>query len=246
VSKQEINITDGANGNTLQVKFKYNEYFTKSLNRDYSEFTIKQDSLGHEVMYSNRIQFYVLKTDEAKPYVQVEKIAEGSSIPEARKSAETIKYNFKVQGNTLILDNYLLTGANSKYHGQRVEIFLYLPEGTLFQPDASLQDYDDTDNEFFDLWFDGDNHIYQMGETKVECLDCVTDDADITLPPVPELDDTAPMSDEELKAYDRAMKAYDKEVQAYDRKHALRDSLNQQIIDRKARSEALQRMANEK
>jgi hypothetical protein len=169
VSKQEIKLNEG---DILEVKFKNNEYFTKSLNHDYSDFSFKQDSLGNEVIYSNNVSFYVLKTDEALPYVQIEKIAEGASISEARKSSETIKYNFKVQGNTLILDNYLLTGTDTKFHRQRVEIFLYLPEGTVFHPDASLKQYDDSDNEFFDLWFDGD-HQYMMDENHVQCLDCI-------------------------------------------------------------------------
>jgi len=168
VSKEEIRLADG---DVLQVKFKNNEYFTKSLNHEY-DFSFKQDSLGNEVIYSNNVTFYVLKTDEAAPYVQIEKIAEGASISEARKSSETIKYSFKIQGNMLILDNYLLTGNDVKYHRQRVEIFLYLPQGTVFHPDASLKDYDESDNEFFDLWFDGD-HTYMMDDNHVKCLDCI-------------------------------------------------------------------------
>jgi hypothetical protein len=169
VSKTEINITKT---DTLHVKFRYNEYFTKSLNHDY-DFRFKQDSLGNEVIYSNDVQFFVLKTDEAKPYLQIERIASGETLQQARKSAETIKYGFKIEGNNLILDNYLLTGGNNaKYRRQRIEIFLYLPEGTYLHPDKSLQDYDQSDDEFFNLWFDGD-HKYQMGKDNVKCLDCV-------------------------------------------------------------------------
>ena len=171
VSRQEIKL---GQGDILEVKFKNNEYFTKSINHEY-DFSFKQDSLGNEVIYSNDVSFYVLKTDEASPYVQIEKVAEGSSISEARKSSETIKYNFRIQGNTLILDNYLLTGTDAKYHKQRVEIFLYLPEGTVFHPDASLKEYDVTDDEFFDLWFDGD-HQYMMDNNHVQCLDCIGDE----------------------------------------------------------------------
>jgi len=169
VSKQEIILPDGE---TLNIKFRYNEYFTKSLDHNY-DFSFKQDSLGNEVIYSNDVRFYVLKTDARRPYIQIEKIAEGGTMQKARKSAENIKYNFKIQGNNLILDNYLLTGTDAKFHRQRVEIFLYLPEFTTFQPDKSLQYYDDTDNDFFDLWFDGDDYIYQMDKNKVNCLNCV-------------------------------------------------------------------------
>jgi phage shock protein PspC (stress-responsive transcriptional regulator) len=247
VTRKEINLEEGAE---LQIKFKYNEFYTKSLNRDYSDFKIQQDTFGNEVMYSNRIHFYVLKTDEAKPYVQVEKIAEGRSISEARKSAENITYNFKVEGNTLILDNYLLLGivrANGKYHAQRVEIFLYLPEGTVFKPDASLKDYDETDNDFFDLWFDGDEYIYQMGSNKVDCLNCVADEIH------DESNAFNNMSEAEIKALEEETKAAAREIDAearridiQERAQIARDKANQEKINRKANSEALEQMANEK
>jgi len=157
---------------TLQLEFKNNEYFTK-YNRYDRDFAFKQDSLGNEVLYSNNVSLYVRHTDEQNPYLQIEKIANGNTMYKARKTAETIKYNFKIKGNTLILDNYLLTGANAKFRGQRVEIFLYLPEGTYFKPDINVQRYDDTDNDFFDLQWDNANHIYQMKKDRVDCLDCL-------------------------------------------------------------------------
>jgi hypothetical protein len=170
--KQEFSL---AKTDTLQLVFKNNEYFTKYDDYD-RDFDFKQDSLGNEVLYSNNVRLYVRHTDAAQPYVQIEKIANGNTMSQARKTSETIKYNFKIKGNTLILDNYLLTGINAKFRGQRVEIFLYLPEGTYFKPDINVQKYDATDDEFFNLWFDNANHVYQMKKDKVECLDCVGED----------------------------------------------------------------------
>ena len=103
-----------------------------------------------------------------------------------------IKYNFEFQGNTLILDNYLVTDIENKYRNQKIEIYLYLPEGTLFQCDESVKSYDMTDNGFFDLWFDSDDHMYMMEKDSVKCLDCVVEDEidaegelDIPAPPHP-------------------------------------------------------------
>lgn len=162
-------------GDTLNVIFKNNEYFTKY--NDYDEsMVIKQDSAGKEVLYSNNIRLYVRHTDEAQPYVQVEKIAHAHSMREASKIAQNIKYNFRVSGNSLILDNYLLTGLQDKFRLQRVEIFLYLPEGTYFKPDRNVQKYDATDNGFFNLYWDNDRHIYQMKKSRVDCLTCPPED----------------------------------------------------------------------
>jgi phage shock protein PspC (stress-responsive transcriptional regulator) len=174
VVKKEIFISKD---DTLHIKFRYNEYFTKHIDR-HRDFSFEQDSLGNEIIYSNDIAFYVLKTDSDTPYVQIEKKAMGNSFTQARKTAENIKYNFEIEGNNLILDNYLLSASDTKYHRQRVEIFLYLPEGTYFQPDESVQEYDDTDDSFFNLWFDGDAYIYKMEKNEVKCLNCVTEEED--------------------------------------------------------------------
>ena len=61
---------------------------------------------------------------------------------------EKIDYKFQVKGNSLILDNYFLTDVKNKFRGQEVDVYLYLPEGQLFKPDASVQDYDDSEDDF--------------------------------------------------------------------------------------------------
>ena len=181
-----------AEGDVLQVKFRYNDFFAKSFYYN-TDFRFVQDSTGNDVIYSNDVSFVLLKTDEAMPYVQVEKLAYGHSSTEARKRAEKIKYNFEFQGNTLILDNYLVTDIENKFRNQKIEIYLYLPEGTVFQCDESVKNYDMTDNGFFDLWFDSDDHMYLMEKDSVKCLDCVDEDEidaegefDVPAPPHPE------------------------------------------------------------
>ena len=112
------------------------------------------------------------KTEEKVPYIQIEREAKGSSLSEARKTAEKIKYGYTFVGNQLVLDNYLLTDFKNKYRDQEVEIFLYLPEGTLFKPDTSVQDYDNSDDSYFNLHFSSDSYIYKVGNSQVKCLNC--------------------------------------------------------------------------
>ena len=164
--KFELNPKD-----TLYIKFAHNDYYAKNI-EDNHEFLIAQDSTGKQVIYSNNIRFHIVKTDDKTPYIQIEKEAQGKSFQEAKQRAEQIRYSFKVDGNHLIFDNYLITEVKNKYRDQEVEIFLYLPEGVVFKPDASVRNYDHTDNSFFDLWYDSDNHIYKMETSKVNCLNC--------------------------------------------------------------------------
>jgi phage shock protein PspC (stress-responsive transcriptional regulator) len=171
VEKKVINIktTD-----TLFVKFRYNDYYAKDLDH-HREFAFVQDSANNNLIYSNDVRLHVLRTDEASPYMQIEKTARGNSLTSAKQRAEKINYNLQINGNHLILDNYFLTDVKNKFRGQEVDVYLYLPEGQLFKPDASIQDYDDSENDFFDLHFSG-NYNYKVEGSKIKCLNCPADE----------------------------------------------------------------------
>lgn len=167
VQKETISIQPN---DTLFVKFKHNDYYAKDVN-EHNNFMMTQDSTNANVIYSNQVRLKILKTDEKLPYLQIEKEAKGKSLSEARKTAEKIRYGYKIIGNQLILDNYLLADFVNKYRDQEVELSLYLPEGTLLKPDSSIQEYDDSDDSFFNLHFSSD-YIYKMGNSQVKCLNC--------------------------------------------------------------------------
>ncbi|WP_298224627.1 PspC domain-containing protein [Flavobacterium sp.] len=170
---QRENIPLQAN-DTLFVKFKSNDYFSNGIN-DNDNFMVTEDSADVKVIYSNEVRMYVVKTDEKVPYIQIDRKAKGSSLSKAKKTAEKIRYGYKIQGNHLILDNYLLTEFKNKWRDQEVEIYLYLPTGTLLKPDSSIQDYDDSDDSYFNLHFSSD-YTYKVDTDKVKCLNCPTEE----------------------------------------------------------------------
>lgn len=160
---------------TLHIKFVHNDYYAKNVD-DRNNFRITQDSANTDVIYSNEVRFEIKKTDEKLPYIKIEKEAKGKSLPEAKKRAEQIRYNYKIIGNQLILDNYLLSDLKNKFRDQEIEITLYLPEGTLFKVDSSVQHYDRSNDEFFNLHYSSDKYLYKMMDTNVKCLDCPADE----------------------------------------------------------------------
>ena len=172
VQKETINITPN---DTLFVKFRYNEYYTKDID-DRESFKFVQDSASTQLIYSNNVRIEILRTDEKLPFIQIEKIARGKSFQDAKQRAEKIKYAIKIEGNQLILDNYLLTEVTNKFRDQEVEIFLYLPEGTLLKPDSSVQNYDRSDDSFFNLHYSSDNYIYRVENSQIKCLNCPADE----------------------------------------------------------------------
>jgi len=173
VEKKALNITPK---DTLFVKFRYNDYYAKDLNH-HREFEFVQDSANNQLLYSNDVRLHVLRTDEAAPYIQIEKSARGNSFISAKQRAEKINYKFQINGNHLVLDNYFLTDVKNKFRGQEVDVYLYLPEGQLFKPDASVQDYDDSEDSFFNLHFSG-NYNYKVEGSKIKCLNCPSEEND--------------------------------------------------------------------
>ncbi len=171
VKKETINLNPT---DTLRIKFRHSEYFSKGLN-DHRDFIVTEDSLDNRVIYSNEVRIRIMKTDEKFPYLQIEREAKGKSLSAAKKTAEKIKYGYEIKGNELILDNYLLSDFKNKYRDQEVELTLYLPTGTFFKPDSSIQDYDESDDEFFNLHYSGD-YLYKVEGNKVKCLDCPADE----------------------------------------------------------------------
>ena len=174
VKKETINITPT---DTLHISFKNNDFYDKDVN-DRTDFRLTQDEANQDVIYSNDVYLKIMHTTEKLPYIQVEKLAFGKSAEEAKKRAEKIKYSYKIIGNQLILDNYLLSEVASKFRNQKVELFLYLPIGTLFKTDTSVKHYEDSDNNYFNMHYSSGDYIYKVRESKINCLNCPVNEND--------------------------------------------------------------------
>lgn len=166
VKKEVINISKT---DTLYIKFRNNDFYSKNYN-DKTDIWLTQDENNKQVIYSNNVSIQIMRTDEALPYLQIERLAKGKSAVEARNRAEKIKYGYTIQGNQLILDNYLLSEVNTKFRNQHVELFLYLPNGTLFKADESMEYYDYSHN--FEIDYDDENNTYKMDNGLINCLNC--------------------------------------------------------------------------
>ncbi|WP_338408610.1 PspC domain-containing protein [uncultured Flavobacterium sp.] len=168
VQKENLNLkpTD-----TLYIKFKHNDYFAKNV-EEHTDFKLTQDSTKTDVIYSNNISFKIEKTEAKLPYIKIEKEANGKTMSEAKQRAEQIKYGYKIIGNQLIFDNYLLTDLKNKFRDQEIEITLFLPQETILRIDKSMANYDRTDGNYF-LWNpDYTDAVYKVKSNKIKCQNC--------------------------------------------------------------------------
>jgi phage shock protein PspC (stress-responsive transcriptional regulator) len=168
VQKQEliINPTD-----TLLIKFKNNDFYSKNVFHE-TDFRITQDEKNKEIIYSNNVSIEIMETESPITYLQVEKLAKGKSADDARKRAEKIKYGFKIDGNVLQLNNYLIAAVEDQFRGQEIALYLYLPKGTHFKTDKNFYSYDISNDDFFNLHFSSSDYIYRVDLEKVKCLNC--------------------------------------------------------------------------
>jgi phage shock protein PspC (stress-responsive transcriptional regulator) len=172
VQKETINLNPT---DTLFIKFEHNDFFAKNV-EERTDFKITQDSTKTDVIYSNNVSFRIEKTDANLPYIQVEKEAKGKTMSEAKLRAEQIKYSYKIVGNHLVMDNYLLSDLKEKFRDQEIEITLFIPKNTLFKVDSNIRDYDRSDNDYFNLHYSSSDYIYKVGSTQVKCLNCPIDE----------------------------------------------------------------------
>ena len=171
VAKENFNLkpTD-----TLLIKFKHNDNFAKNID-DNDNFKITIDSTGKDVIYSNNVSFKIAQTDTQSAYIQIEKEAKGKTLFEAKQRAEKIKYGYKIIGNQLVFDNYLLTDLKEKFRDQDIEITLFLPLGTLLKMDESVARYDQTDSDYF-YWHPNENEIFKVESDKIRCQNCFNEE----------------------------------------------------------------------
>ncbi|WP_294824322.1 PspC domain-containing protein [uncultured Flavobacterium sp.] len=171
---KELTINPTQDDPVIKIKMRNNTLFSKSV--DYrTDFRITQDSTDNDVIYSTNVDVHFIKTDKAKAYVEIEKLAEGSSPSEARKRAEKINYNFELKGNTLTLDNYLLTDLDSKFRMQRVKVYVYLPEYSTLEVNRNMRDYIRSDYSDLSVQWSDKDQMYHLMEDKLECLNCEED-----------------------------------------------------------------------
>ncbi len=171
---KEVQVNTTAN-DTLYVKLRHNTIYSRSIDHR-NDFRIVQDSADNDAIYSNNVEIHFMKTDKAKPFMQIEKLAEGNSPGVSRKRAEKINYNFELNGNNLILDNYLLTDLESKYRMQRIKVYVYLPEGMYLHLDRNTRDYIRTEYAGLSVPWNDKDHLYRLQEDELKCLDCQDDD----------------------------------------------------------------------
>ena len=131
------------------------------------------DNDGNPVLLSDDVRFNLKKSQDSTLRISVRKEANGPSFDEARSTAEKIEYSYNLRGTTLVLDDFLTAGNNSKFNDQDARVNLYIPVGTIIKYTPS-NSRNWTVRAKTDRAIDGlDEYLWKMGaDGELKCQEC--------------------------------------------------------------------------
>ena len=159
-------------GDTLNIKMASNDLYEYDARRR-GGLDIKYNENDERIIYSTDVRLIVRSTEDSIGNIVVRKSAEGRSYLLAKEKAEAIDYQYRLEGNTLLLNAYLTTDFEQKYRDQEVTVIVYLPEGTILFADDNTYSFHRNDYHYQDILDNGDEEEYLLimnGATK--CLSC--------------------------------------------------------------------------
>ncbi len=146
-------------------------------NQNYSFNNLKMvyNDGGKALLYSEDVRFDIKKSKDSIVRLKIRKDADGSSFEAARATSNAINYNYELNGNELVLDDFLTTETKNKIRDQEVRLLLYIPEGMSVNFDDSVRgsigrgtknDRDYYRSEIVE-------YLWNMGEDgELKCQDC--------------------------------------------------------------------------
>jgi len=172
--QKELMITSS---DTLNIEMASNSTYTKRFGRYSSEpFRLIYDENDEKMIYSSDVRLIVRSTKDSVASLGIEKIADARTYQEAKELADNINYSYELNGKKLLLNSFLTTALNNKYHDQKVELTLYLPEGVTVYADYNTYSFHRNSDRYNDILKNGtEEHYLKVIEDDMICLDCEDD-----------------------------------------------------------------------
>ncbi len=158
---------------TLTIRQATSDLYENGAHMRMDDMIMTYNDDGESVLLSDDVRFRLKESKDSLIRIEVKKEANGPSIQEARSVAEKIDYSYRVEGNTIVLNDFLTTMGQSKFKDQEVRVNLFLPRGTLFRYNPShgrnwtMRTNNDRDMDEIE------GFVWKMGmDGEIECQDC--------------------------------------------------------------------------
>ncbi|SDS87657.1 PspC domain-containing protein [Winogradskyella sediminis] len=159
---------------TLNLSMMSHDIYNENFSRNYEHYKINPIDNGQNIISSSDIRIVIKQSSDSLASIKIHSYASGSNYDLARERAQNIHYNYAFNTNKLKLDAYFTTEGFNKFSDQHIEIYLYLPVGTVIHTDNYVSRY----RKFYNsphnlLQRDMENHYYKIISNDTECLDCL-------------------------------------------------------------------------
>lgn len=160
---------------TLVIDMAAYEYYNSDFNMEIDGMSIQYDGEGDQILHSEDIRFDLLTSEDDQMRIEVVRNSNGSNRMEAREMARKIEYNYVLDGNRLILNDYLLTDIKDKFRDQEIRLKIYLPKGQKLTMNKSTRYHfgynTDNDRNYYHYQMIGP--VWSMGDDgMLICEDC--------------------------------------------------------------------------
>ena len=160
---------------TMRIVLKPSELYETQDNLEVNGKTITYTESGDRLLFSDDIKFDIKKSSDSLSQIRIRKDADGSSFPDARERASNIDYNYALDDNTVVLDNFLTTDIINKVRDQEVRVTLFVPPGAVVELDESAKRHVGRGTRYDKDLYRSEivEYTWQMQENgELQCLDC--------------------------------------------------------------------------
>ncbi|MBL4604374.1 MAG: hypothetical protein JKY02_01520 [Flavobacteriaceae bacterium] len=120
----------------------------------------------------------VRESNSDETYIEIRKRSRGRNVSKARELASTIKFDYEIVDNKILIDSFFISEYRSFLKDEAVNFTIYVPEGvTIYFDDSAATFLNNIDN--VEDIFDGDmiEHYFLMTKQGLTCSDCKTEEA---------------------------------------------------------------------
>jgi phage shock protein PspC (stress-responsive transcriptional regulator) len=162
----------------LRIRLQSSDLYENQENVGINGMTVTYNENGDKILFSDDVRFDIKKSEDSLAHIRIRKDADGSSFTSAKDRASKIDYNYSVEANTLLLDNFLTTDVKNKVRDQEVRLTVFVPANSVIQLDESAKRHIGRITRYDKDIYRSDIIDYQwlMQENGVlKCLDCPED-----------------------------------------------------------------------
>lgn len=131
------------------------------------------DYNGEKAVRINEVRVAIAQSRDSLAYVKLNFKATGDSFSKAKSNAESLVYEYQLTENSFTAPNYVIAPKGTGVFGQKVNVTVYLPEGTKMKLNRRFQYnyYNWIGDDIIDLGRNKDQ-VFQIQNRKAICLDC--------------------------------------------------------------------------